>query len=71
MMTLVHHKCITGDRFGVELIGIEKVDKFGLRRCGLLRGHKTDVVRGGPRCNLRRVILIKSLRPIRRQGHTR
>jgi len=56
VVSLVDDKGILGDRLGVKLVGVEKVDEFGSDLGGRGGGGETDVVSSGSRGSLRRVM---------------
>lgn len=52
MVSLVNDESIRRDGFGVNFVGIEQVNKFGLDAGSLFGRNKTDLVCCRSRCNL-------------------
>lgn len=71
-MTLVHHECIARNRFRVDFVRIEEVNKLGFRDRSLPRGYETDIICGRPRCDLYNIYvyitLTKRSRPMYPNG---
>ena len=56
MVALVHDEGVLGDGLGVDFVGVEEVDEFGLRGGGVLGGGEADIVGRSSGGNLRATV---------------